>query len=115
MPWARATEAEPTGCAVSMYSSTTARRMAALRSSSISGTQRYRVPKPTGRPRRRLTRRRMGTVELVELGAGVLEVPVPFGPFADLVMEAEVPEAFLVARLTGRLLLQPQGLDERFL
>ena len=34
-PGARTTCAEPTGWAVSMYSSTTARRMAALRSSSI--------------------------------------------------------------------------------
>src|SRR5436190_8568565 len=42
----RTTCADPTGWAVSMYSSTTARRMAALRSSSmvVPGTRCYRVP-----------------------------------------------------------------------
>ena len=51
-PGASATWPDPTGWAVSMYSSTTARRMAALRSSSIvgsivdgyAGTRCYRVP-----------------------------------------------------------------------
>lgn len=37
----------------------------------------------------------------VEMGVEVLEVPVPFGPAADLVREADVPGAFIVARLTG--------------
>lgn len=36
----------------------------------------------------------------VELGAGVLEVPMPFGPAADLLREAEVAGAFIAARLT---------------
>lgn len=36
----------------------------------------------------------------VQLGAGVLEVPVPFGPAADLVREAQVPAALVAARLT---------------
>lgn len=36
----------------------------------------------------------------VQLGAGVLEVPMPFGPAADLVREAEVAGAFIAARLT---------------
>lgn len=36
----------------------------------------------------------------VELGAGVLEVPMPFGPAADLVREAEVPGACVAVRLT---------------
>ena len=39
----------------------------------------------------------------VDMGAEVLEVPVPFGPAADLVREAHVPDAFIVARLTGSL------------
>ncbi len=39
----------------------------------------------------------------VDMGAEVLEVPVPFGPAADLVREAHVPDAFLVARLTQAL------------
>ena len=39
----------------------------------------------------------------VELGADILEVPIPFGPAADLVREAHVPEAFILARLTNRL------------
>ena len=38
------TVCEPTGCAVSTYSSTIARRIAALRSSSSIGTRFYRVP-----------------------------------------------------------------------
>src|SRR5829696_9651983 len=49
MPPRPATEPEPTGWAVSTYSSTTARRMAARRSytrSSIAGTRSYRVPRP---------------------------------------------------------------------
>ncbi|HET6874146.1 MAG TPA: hypothetical protein VFH70_05170 [Acidimicrobiales bacterium] len=37
----------------------------------------------------------------VEMGAEVLEVPLPFGPAADLVRDANVPDAFIVARLTG--------------
>ncbi len=37
------------------------------------------------------------------MGAEVLEVPVPFGPGADLVREARVPDAFIVARLTQGL------------
>src|SRR5215213_6833779 len=48
MPPRPATEPEPTGWAVSTYSSTTARRMAARRSytrSSIAGTRSYRVPR----------------------------------------------------------------------
>ena len=36
----------------------------------------------------------------VRMGAGVLEVPLPFGPAADLVRQAGVPEACIVARLT---------------
>src|SRR5215471_10785773 len=52
----RATRWEPTGSAVSMYSSTTARRIAALRSSRSIGptdvisTRFYRVPGAVGRP-----------------------------------------------------------------
>lgn len=38
----------------------------------------------------------------VALGADVLEVPVPFGPAADLLREAGVPGVFVVARVTGR-------------
>ena len=37
----------------------------------------------------------------VELGAEVLEVPVPFGPAADLLRQAQVQQAFIAARLTG--------------
>jgi hypothetical protein len=39
----------------------------------------------------------------VELGAGVLEVPVPFGAGADLVRQAQLGGAFIAARLTDRL------------
>ncbi len=39
----------------------------------------------------------------VDMGAEVLEVPLPFGPAADLVREAHVPDAFIVARLTRSL------------
>lgn len=39
----------------------------------------------------------------VEMGAEVLEVPLPFGPAADLVREANVPDSFIVARLTQAL------------
>jgi hypothetical protein len=39
----------------------------------------------------------------VDMGVDVLEVPVPFGPYADLLRQARVPDAFVVARLTGRL------------
>ncbi len=39
----------------------------------------------------------------VDMGAEVLEVPVPFGPGADLVRAAHVPDAFIVARLTQAL------------
>ncbi len=39
----------------------------------------------------------------VELGAEVIEVPLPFGPAAGLVREAQVPDVLIVARLTGRL------------
>ena len=38
-----------------------------------------------------------------ELGADVVEVPVPFGPAADLFREAHLPGVYLVARLTDRL------------
>lgn len=41
----------------------------------------------------------------VALGAEVLEVPVPFGPAADLLRAAEVPGAFIAARLTGQTTL----------
>ena len=37
---------DPTGCAVAMYSCTTAPRIAVLRSSSMLGTRGYRVPEP---------------------------------------------------------------------
>jgi hypothetical protein len=43
----------------------------------------------------------------VELGAGVVEVTVPFGAGADLLREAAVPDAAVIARLTGRV----AGLD----
>jgi hypothetical protein len=39
----------------------------------------------------------------VEMGADIVEVPVPFGPAADLFREAQVHNAYLVARLTERL------------
>jgi hypothetical protein len=39
----------------------------------------------------------------VEGGVDVLEVPVPFGPYADLVRAARVPDAFVIARLTARV------------
>ena len=39
----------------------------------------------------------------VELGADVVEVPIPFGPAADLFREAHVDSAYVVARLTERL------------
>jgi hypothetical protein len=39
----------------------------------------------------------------VELGADVIEVPVPFGPAADLFREAAVHDTFLVARLTSEV------------
>lgn len=43
----------------------------------------------------------------LELGAGVVEVPVPFGPYADLVRQAGPGEAFVAVRLTGA----PGGLE----
>ena len=39
----------------------------------------------------------------VELGADIVEVPIPFGPAADLFREARVQGAYVVARLTDRL------------
>jgi hypothetical protein len=39
----------------------------------------------------------------VELGAGVLEVPIPFGPAADLVREVGSSDIFVIARLTGEI------------
>ena len=39
----------------------------------------------------------------VELGADIVEVPVPFGPAADLFREADVQGVYVVARLTERL------------
>ena len=37
----------------------------------------------------------------VQLGVEVIEVPFPFGPAADLVRDAGVPDAFLAVRLTA--------------
>jgi hypothetical protein len=39
----------------------------------------------------------------IELGAGLIEVPVPFGPAADLVREIGSRKIFVVARLTGEV------------
>ena len=63
--------ADPTGWAVSMYSSTTARRMAALRSSSmgVPGTRCYRVPAaPAAGPRAW----QPGRMRFVVVGAGAV-------------------------------------------
>jgi hypothetical protein len=37
----------------------------------------------------------------VEMGVDIVEVPVPFGPYADVVRQAGLPDAFVVVRLTG--------------
>ncbi len=39
----------------------------------------------------------------VELGVEIIEVPLPFGSWADVVREAGVKEVCLVARLTGKV------------
>src|SRR5829696_4438854 len=69
-PEDRTTCADPTGWAVSMYSSTTARRMAALRSSSIRGpgTRCYRVPAR----RSRFGTWQGGGMRFVVVGAGAV-------------------------------------------
>ena len=59
----RATVCEPTGCAVSTYSSTIARRIAALRSSRSIGTRFYRVPAGARCRRSGCGRRRTPRVE----------------------------------------------------
>ena len=40
-------------------------------------------------------------IRAVELGVELIEVPVPFGPWADLVREADPEGVVVVARLTG--------------
>lgn len=51
---------------------------------------------PTGRSEA------LGTVRrALELGVDVVEVPVPFGPGADLVREVAGGDVFVIARLTG--------------
>ncbi len=37
----------------------------------------------------------------LDLGVEIIEVPLPFGPFADVVRDAAVADVFVVARLTG--------------
>lgn len=53
---------------------------------------------PTGREPALATIRRAA-----ELGAGLMEVPVPFGAVSDLVREAGDHETFIAARLTGEV------------
>src|SRR5262245_59155502 len=89
-PGERATWPEPTGWAVSMYSWTTARRMAALRSSSVVsrviGTRSYRVLTPAGQASRLRPRLSPGSVlEPEGLDEGLLgDVDPPDGPHALL-------------------------------
>jgi hypothetical protein len=37
----------------------------------------------------------------VGMGVDIVEVPLPFGPYADVVRRAALPDAFMVVRLTG--------------